>query len=168
MRHTQAAQTLAVAVVAATIVLIYYALSRGKKAVNPFPHVLDFPPARRHVIEGSDYGAEGLAKISSLRSGDVPPKILKNRAIPSTKVVDLDTDNLYSPTSFSTLDLRALGRFPDYALLSGVRDPEPCSPGFDINKACFRPFRPLRWNYHQHMGMAQLRTQALYPIVNAV
>ena len=58
----------------------------------------------------------------------------------------------YTPTGFSTLDVRALGRFPDYAALSGVRLPHPVDAAWDISRAVFRPYRPFRWRYHQHMG----------------
>ena len=61
-------------------------------------------------------------------------------------------DNLYTPMGFSAQDIRKLGRFPDYATLSGVPNPIPTGPNWDINKATFRPFRPFRWGYHQHMG----------------
>lgn len=59
---------------------------------------------------------------------------------------------MYTPTGFSTRDIRALGRFPDYAKLSGIRYPTPYVD-FDVTKARFRPFRPFRWNYHQTMSL---------------
>lgn len=65
----------------------------------------------------------------------------------------LTQDNFYTATGFSTQEIRALGRFPDYSVLSGVPNPQPVSPRWDINKAIFRPFRPFRWNYHQHMAL---------------
>lgn len=58
----------------------------------------------------------------------------------------------YTPTGISSNDIRRLGRFPDYAMLSGVRLPEPL-PHVDINTACARPYRPVRWPYHQTMCM---------------
>lgn len=42
--------------------------------------------------------------------------------------------------------------FPDYFALSGVPLPQPVEE-FDIDKAKPRPYRPFRWDYHQHMGM---------------
>ncbi|UPL02048.1 hypothetical protein LCI18_012982 [Fusarium solani-melongenae] len=53
-------------------------------------------------------------------------------------------------TGFSKADIDALGNFPDYAALSGVRLPHPY-PEFDIDKAKARPYRPVRWVYHQTM-----------------
>lgn len=58
----------------------------------------------------------------------------------------------YTPTGFSTEEIKALGDFPDYATLSGVPLPDPY-PEFDIDRALPRPYRPFRWNYHQTMCM---------------
>jgi hypothetical protein len=117
-----------------------------KAKAQTTPYVLQFPPSRRHT----------LASMSRLEKYYVPstvtPEVLKARALPSTSKADFSKDNQYTPTGFSTQDLRALGRFPDYSILSGVPHPEPVGPDFDINKAVFRPFRPFRWVYHQHMG----------------
>lgn len=60
-----------------------------------------------------------------------------------------------TPTGFSEHDIKALGRFPDYAVLSGVPHPQPYN-NFNIHKAMFRPYRPFRWNYHQTMGASYL------------
>lgn len=49
-------------------------------------------------------------------------------------------------------EIEAYGDFPDYAMLSGVRLPDPY-PEFDIKTALARPYRPFRWSYHQTMGM---------------
>lgn len=56
--------------------------------------------------------------------------------------------------SSSRLNLkeRLFGReFPDYFALSGVPLPTPVKD-FDVDKAKPRPYRPFRWDYHQHMG----------------
>ncbi|KAK3313640.1 hypothetical protein B0H66DRAFT_566664 [Apodospora peruviana] len=113
-----------------------------------FPHILQFPPSRRHALAslpGFEKSAHELKEVSA--------EMLKSRALTTTKKPDLSEDNLYTPTGFSTQDIRKLGRFPDYAVLSGVRDPNPTGPEWDINKAVFRPFRPFRWGYHQHMAL---------------
>lgn len=60
-------------------------------------------------------------------------------------------DSKHTPTGFSVAEIKALGDFPDYAELSGVPLPRPY-PDFNIDKALPRPYRPLRWNYHQTMG----------------
>lgn len=56
----------------------------------------------------------------------------------------------YTPTSFSKQEIQQLGKFPNYATLSGIPLPSPF-PDFDIDKALPRPYRPFRWNYHQTM-----------------
>lgn len=57
----------------------------------------------------------------------------------------------------SNKEIEAYGDFPDYAMLSGVRLPDPY-PEFNIEKALPRPYRPFRWNYHQTMGMLSTPT----------
>lgn len=53
-------------------------------------------------------------------------------------------------TGFSKADIEALGDFPDYETLSGFRLPH-AYPEFDIKRAKARPYRPVRWVYHQTM-----------------
>ncbi|KAK3935623.1 hypothetical protein QBC46DRAFT_461968 [Diplogelasinospora grovesii] len=132
--------------------LVRRLLVRGRKPTltQVSPHVLQFPPSRRHALTrlpGFEKSAEQV---------EIPTEILRLRALPTTKQADLGEDNQYTPTGFSTQDIRALGRFPDYAVLSGVRYPAPCSPNWDISRALFRPFRPFRWGYHQHMALMKL------------
>lgn len=110
------------------------------------PWALQFPPSRRHTL------AALKLKGSTGPYSTLPPEVLSQRAIPSATTPDWDQDDLYTPTGFSTQDIRALGRFPDYSVLTGVRYPKPYGSQFDINKAIFRPFRPFRWSYHQTMG----------------
>jgi hypothetical protein len=54
-------------------------------------------------------------------------------------------------SGFSVGEVRALGSFPNYAALSEVPLPVALTD-FDINTARPRPYRPLRWPYHQTMG----------------
>lgn len=66
-------------------------------------------------------------------------------------------DNLVTPTGFKPSEVRALleGKLlPDFAKFSGMPLPEPVPTAFDIENAKPRPYRPLRWPYHQTMGMA--------------
>lgn len=114
--------------------------------IEKHPWALQFPPSRRHTL------ASLKLKGSSGSYQNIPPEILRKRAVPSARTADWDQDDLYTPTGFSMQDIRALGRFPDYSVLTGVRYPSPYGPQFDINKAIFRPFRPFRWSYHQTMG----------------
>ncbi|KAK0624045.1 hypothetical protein B0T14DRAFT_427370 [Immersiella caudata] len=111
------------------------------------PHVLQFPPTRRHVLAS----LSGFEKSSQVT--EIPPTTLRSRALSTKTASDIDKDNQYTPTGFSTQEIRALGRFPDYSLLSGVRPPVPVDPAWDISKAVFRPYRPFRWRYHQHMAL---------------
>lgn len=54
-------------------------------------------------------------------------------------------------SGFRVGDVLRLGDFPDYAALSEVPLPKPAED-FDIGTAQPRPYRPLRWPYHQTMG----------------
>lgn len=124
-------------------------LMRSKKAtavIEQHPWALHFPPSRRHTL------ASLKLKDSTNSYENVPPEVLRRHAVPLTRTADWDQDDLYTPTGFSAQDIRALGRFPDYSILTGVRYPIPSGPQFDINRATFRPFRPFRWSYHQTMG----------------
>jgi hypothetical protein len=119
--------------------------SRGKQASPEPTYLLQFPPSRRHVLGGLS------ALEKSVLEPDMAPRTLRAKALPTTRAPDLTKDNQYTPTGFSTQEIRALGRFPDYSILSGVRHPKPCDVDFDISKAMFRPYRPFRWSYHQTM-----------------
>lgn len=105
-----------------------------------------FPPSRRAALAK-------LLPVSRLGTADltIPLETLRKSQIPTAQVQPLDRNGLFTSTSILTQEIRALGRFPDYSVLSGVPHPQP-APSFDINKATFRPFRPFRWNYHQTMG----------------
>lgn len=94
---------------------------------------ITYPPSRRDaVINSTDPRASEYRSHLTISSGA------------------LEKSSPRTPTGFSDAEIRAIGSFPDYAVLSGVPHPKPC-PAFDIHKAIFRPFRPFRWNYHQTM-----------------
>jgi hypothetical protein len=105
-----------------------------------------FPPSRRAAL---------LKLLPSSKLGtpdtEIQVKTLRENQIPTTKVQPLNEKDLFTATSLLTQEIKALGRFPDYSVLSGVPHPTP-APSFDITKATFRPFRPFRWTYHQTMG----------------
>lgn len=107
------------------------------------PNAVVFPPSRRAALATLLPGTKAKADISTQE--------LRKKQLPSTRTQDLGKKNQYTPTSISTQEIEALGRFPDYSVLSGVPHPEPLT-SFDIKTAKFRPFRPFRWTYHQTMG----------------
>lgn len=133
---------------------------------------------RRDKLRHVDYSQQrhhgftaGTTKKSASGLGytNVFPPSQRAAAFPNAAVVDLTSDNkrilemskdyrLANPSSyifsgFSVKEVFSLGDFPDYAKLSGVPLPSPL-PNFNIDKAVPRPYRPLRWVYHQTMGMA--------------
>ncbi|TLS26124.1 hypothetical protein PpBr36_04783 [Pyricularia pennisetigena] len=118
---------------------------------------LVFPPSRRHILHKLQPTRTQYEK-GSFSAVELSPELLAAKALPTCRAPtsDDEDDGLLTPTGFTLKDLRALGRFPDYPLLSGVRDPEPCGKEFDISKATFRPFRPFRWGYHQTMSLMKL------------
>ncbi|QIX00641.1 hypothetical protein AMS68_006158 [Peltaster fructicola] len=72
--------------------------------------------------------------------------------------VNAKTDELreyVTATGFTAEEVERLGDFPDYATLSGIPLPAPYRE-FDITKARPRPYRPLRWAYHQTMSLAKM------------
>lgn len=122
----------------------------SSRTLEKNPWILQFPPSQRHTLAD--------LKLNNASTGPYltpSPENLYKHAVPSTRTADMDQKNLFTPTGFSTEDIRALGRFPDYSVLTGTRYPQPYGDHFDINKAIFRPFRPFRWTYHQTMGKVQ-------------
>lgn len=110
-----------------------------------FPSAL--PPSRRSALAEA-----GRAIGKTLPSGPEPSEedILEGQ-IPFTRSYELENESTkYTPTGFSTEEIKALGDFPPYEILSGVPLPEPYE-GFDHTKALPRPYRPFRWSYHQTM-----------------
>jgi hypothetical protein len=124
--------------------------SPSAKVVNEkagaHPSAKVFPPSRRAAL------AQLLPASKIVTTQNIlPTPDLKKNQLPTTKTQDLGKKDQFTPTGISTQEIEALGRFPDYSVLSGVRHPTP-DPSFDIHKAVFRPFRPFRWAYHQTMG----------------
>ena len=108
-----------------------------------------FPPNRREAII-SETDPKGAECRKLLKSPGPSDSVFRSNQLPSTTTKDLEKPGQYTPTGFSTADIKALGSFPDYSVLSGVPPPKPC-PDFNIETAAFRPFRPFRWSYHQTM-----------------
>lgn len=117
-------------------------LSPGKKSLTTteIEYSDTFPPPRRFAISEILKG-EG--------SEESEPQWTKNVLPMEASYLDAD-ESRFLPCGLSVKEIKALGDFPDYATLSGV--PLPSSyPEFDIRKALPRPYRPLRWAYHQTM-----------------
>jgi hypothetical protein len=84
------------------------------------------------------------------------------RRISVTSAASSDTDTHSVPrttelpnTTRTPAEIAAYGPFPDYASLSGVPLPS-AYPEFDITRALPRPYRPIRWAYHQTMSFKKL------------
>lgn len=100
------------------------------------------PPQRRHVL-------------TAVQEASAPPKKVdeaevKRFSLPMTMDYRTSRVERYTPTGFSTEEIKALGDFPDYAKLCGGPLPQPYNE-FSIDKARPRPYRPFRWAYHQTM-----------------
>lgn len=118
---------------------------------NPIPdHINSFPPSRRCVLPQLAGHASGANK--EIHIGPEPSvDFLRDDSLPTTCSYDLENSSLkYTPTGFSTAEIKAMGDFPPYDILSGVPLPE-AYDGFDSTKALSRPYRPFRWAYHQTM-----------------
>lgn len=120
--------------------------AQGQQRINDL-----FPPHRR----------ASLAQLppDALESPGKSAKELSERAPNYTKLTPdkavCNTDNLLdhtTATGFTVDEIRRLGDFPDYAPLSGIPLPNEYKD-FDIRTAMPRPYRPLRWPYHQTMCM---------------
>lgn len=108
-----------------------------------------FPPSRREALAAlSSDALQGPGK-SATQLSQIPPDYSKR--VPSEDVWDADKyGDHVTATGFSLEEIKRLGDFPDYAALSGIPLPQKYE-GFDISTAKARPFRPLRWAYHQTM-----------------
>lgn len=109
-----------------------------------------YPPSRRFVLpELAKTATPGSSKILLCTPPDV--ELQPKDILPITRPYDLDNSSpKYTPTGFSTAEIKAMGDFPAYDTLSGVPLPQPYE-NFDPKKALPRPYRPFRWAYHQTM-----------------
>lgn len=92
----------------------------------------------------------GLSRTRSRRRGTGTPSrtiFSATEKAPETRPIELPV------TDRTPEQIAAYGDFPDYASLSGVRQPVPYT-GFDIAQALPRPYRPFRWEYKQTMSIA--------------
>lgn len=118
-------------------------------ATNP-DYADSFPPSRRYVLP--DLAKRASASNQKILIGTEPSlDFLRKDPLPTTRSYDLENNApKYTPTGFSTEEIKAMGDFPAYDILSGVPLPEPYA-NFDAAKAVPRPYRPFRWAYHQTM-----------------
>jgi hypothetical protein len=126
-------------------------LSPSKKQVQGLSevnYVDTYPPSRRHALANVD--GEALEPAEDLDI--IRPDWMRSQVPMETSYMDAE-ESMYVPCGFSVKEVKALGNFPDYSTLSGVPLPKPY-PDFDIKKALPRPYRPLRWAYHQTMCMS--------------
>lgn len=110
-----------------------------------------FPPSGREVLGAV---AQELPETQKTKwtGKDVDQATFESNLIPFTADFATCGPSTYTPTRLSTDEIKALGDFPNYAELSGVPLPKPYE-GFRIETALSRPYRPLRWAYHQTMCM---------------
>lgn len=108
-----------------------------------------FPPSRREALGSLPPDALRGNGKSAKELSQVPPDYSKR--LPSEETWDTaELADHVTATGFTMEEIKRLGDFPDYAALSGIPLPEEYQ-GFDVAKAKPRPFRPLRWAYHQTM-----------------
>ena len=110
------------------------------------------PPSRRSAL--TVLAETASSANQEILSGPEPTlNSLLDNLLPTTRSYDLD--NIvpkYTPTGFSTTEIKAMGDFPAYDVLSGVPLPAPYE-NFNPETALPRPYRPFRWAYHQTMCM---------------
>ena len=90
------------------------------------------------------------AALQTILLHNLPEEIFVENLMPFEKDWQTCSGDAYSPTGVTVDEIKTLGDFPDYEVLSGV--PAPAAyEGFEIEKAIARPYRPFRWKYHQTM-----------------
>ena len=130
-----------------------YSLPPEKKMPISTPASVDykeiFPPSRREALAKA---AEFLSQYQKekLRGLKVDDTAFRRGIIPFTADYRQCCPSIYTPMEISIAEIKALGDFPDYAELSGVPLPGAYN-SFNIVTAIARPYRPLRWAYHQTM-----------------
>jgi len=125
--------------------------SKKPRSINDEPDYYDaFPPSRRSVFpQLAEKASEANSKI--LIGREPANDFLLQDPLPTMRSYSLENETpKYTPTGFSTVEIKAMGDFPAYDILSGVPLPEPYE-GFDPMLAVPRPYRPFRWAYHQTM-----------------
>lgn len=104
-----------------------------------------FPPSQRGQLKKLP-----PAQVKSLGDLTFDQKTFERSQLGFEEDYETADDSKYVYSGFSVREIKALGDFPDYALLSDVPPPRPYA-NFDIDRARARPYRPFRWPYHQTM-----------------
>lgn len=115
----------------------------GTKEAPTLDFVNTFPPSRQSALLELD-----------IASSSEKEQYVQRDSLPTSNPYTLGDDPLKrTPTGFSAVEIKALGDFPAYDVLSGVPLPKPYQ-NFDPERALPRPYRPFRWAYHQTMCKA--------------
>lgn len=117
---------------------------KANSAASSSSYSDSLPPSRRETLL--------RLKRDGIHWHAVSPEEIHRNILPMTANYMESPGRLYTPTGFTVDEVKSLGDFPDYAILSGVPLPS-AYPEHDINKALPRPYRPFRWSYHQTMCM---------------
>lgn len=124
--------------------------SKESLSSTTLDYINTFPPSRRLVLPDLA-GKVSLVNAKALLATEPDVEMSAKDLLPITRPYDLENASpKYTPTGFSTAEIKAMGDFPAYDVLSGVPLPEPYE-NFDPAKALPRPYRPFRWAYHQTM-----------------
>lgn len=115
------------------------------------PGLVDiFPPSIKEIVAKQSSVEDDQAVFSSIVK-KTAVALTRRNVLPMTRSYYLPNPQpLCTPTGLSTEEIKSLGRFPRYDVLSGVPLPEPYA-NFNINRALPRPYRPFRFPYHQTM-----------------
>jgi hypothetical protein len=109
-----------------------------------------FPPSRREVVTRLLPAGSNTA----FHDGDYPSTLYTVDDPTTTDYYQrsvLKHEGFSSTLEFRADEIRALGDFPQYDTITGVRLPKPYHD-FDYSTALPRPYRPFRWGYQQTMG----------------
>ncbi|KAG4031535.1 hypothetical protein MFRU_009g03050 [Monilinia fructicola] len=114
-----------------------------------------FPPSRRSTLAQVARKIPPRFGIVLTSSNPSIEHMAKNKlSMTQSYTLGFETPK-YTPMGFSTQELNAMGDFPPYDILTGVPLPQPYE-GFNPKTALPRPYRPMRWQYHQTMSLHKM------------
>ena len=113
-----------------------------------------FPPSRRTAYLDVLSNTLGQQRDSRRYHDvmDIPPRLASHQ---NCHTPESPQEDFSSSLEYTTEEIRMLGDFPSYDLLTGVNLPKPYVD-FDPSTALPRPYRPFRWRYQQTMGSCAL------------